>query len=531
MKKTYTINIAGSIFHIDDDAFEKLQRYLRLLNDHFSHVKAGQEILQDIEARCAELLSEKTANKIEVVTNEMVDELIARMGKPEDFVETEDEEGANDQTESSAFPDGAPIRRRLYRDGDHRVLGGVCSGLGAYFNVSVIALRLIFLVLFFAGAGSPFLIYIILWIVVPKAKTTIQRLEMRGKEANVSNIEKSIKEEVSEIGENYKRFKNSPAYEKGMSRMDRFGDVVGSILRVVLRVIVLIFGAILILGGIALLIMFVATFTLGYSMFDVNSFGHSWDSNFDLAGLLSNFVDPGSYAISLIALTLLIGIPVLSIIYMGTKLIFNYNTNNRAIGLGAFGTWMAALIVLIVVSVGQVKNFAKETNQTITQKIECTQCKTLYLEMADDLYETMIDNDVSLNNMKVATVKGKQILLGQPEFTIEKSQTDEFLLQIKKHSNGLNSAEAQKNVEDIEYSYNLKDSTLTFDPYFFLKEDAKWRNQEIKMILKVPEGKAVYLNEKLISIIYDIENIENMWDNDMVGKFWIMTPEGLTQKK
>jgi len=189
MKKTFTINISGSIFHIDEDAFEKLQRYLQMLNRHFGTALEGQEILQDIEARIAELLIDRTSNKVEVVTDLMVDEVIARMGKAEDFMEQGEQ-----QPSAATGPEGAPmagdqpIRRRLYRDGDNRILGGVCSGLGAYFNIDPVILRVIFVLAFFLGLGASLLIYIILWIVVPKAKTTAQRLEMRGKEATISNI-------------------------------------------------------------------------------------------------------------------------------------------------------------------------------------------------------------------------------------------------------------------------------------------------------------------------------------------------------
>ena len=176
MKKTFTINISGSIFHIDDDAFEKLQKYLHILNKHFNTAVEGQEILQDIEARIAELFIEKTNNKVEVITDAMVDEMIARMGKPEDFMEQE-EEPSKQKTEDNQPEQETKIRRRLYRDGESRVLGGVCSGLGAYFNIDPVILRIIFvLVLFMGGASVP--VYLILWIVVPKARTTARKLEM-----------------------------------------------------------------------------------------------------------------------------------------------------------------------------------------------------------------------------------------------------------------------------------------------------------------------------------------------------------------
>jgi len=515
MKKTFTINISGSVFHIDEDAFEKLQRYLQMLNRHFGTAVEGQEILQDIEARIAELLIDRTTNKVEVVTDQMVDEVIARMGKAEDFMESEDQEtSAKAGATTGAMPSDQPIRRRLYRD----------------FNIDMVILRVIFVVVFFLGVGSSLLLYIILWIVVPKAKTTAQRLEMRGKEATISNIEKSIREEVKEVGESYNKFMNSPDYDRGVSRMDRLGDVVGGTLRVVLRVIVLLFGAFLVIVGIASLIGFVTSMAVGHSFLHGGAWNFGWDSDINMANLVNHFVSPEAYTISIIAILLLVGIPILVLLFIGTKLLFRYKTNNRAIGLGTFGLWLLALITLIIVGVNQAGNFSKETSQTITQKVECNNCKTIYLNTNDDLYESLIDNDIHFDRMKVAEVNGKEKLLGHPRFTIEKSQTGEFLLQIKKRARGSNTLDAQNNLEQITYNFAQRDSTLQLDPYYFLNDNAKWRRQEVSMILKVPEGKSVFINEKMEAIIHDIENVNNMWDGDMVGKIWTMTPDGLALK-
>lgn len=530
MKKTFTINISGSIFHIDDDAFEKLQKYLHMLNRYFGAAIEGQEILQDIEARIAELLIEKTSNKVEVVTNEMVDEVIARMGKPEDFMEPGDED-TSEKAQEATPPEGEQkIRRRLYRDGESRVLGGVCSGMGAYFNLDVVILRVIFVIAFFLSAGAAMLVYIVLWIVVPKAKTTAQRLEMKGKEATVTNIAQSIKEEVNEVGESYNNFVNTKN-EKGVSRIDSFGDMVTSVLKVILRVVLLIFGAALIIGGIVSLIGFVTSMAIGNSFLHGAPWHFGWSSDVDMPALIGNFVSPGAYTISMVAISILVGIPILLILFIGTKLLFRYKTNNKLIGLGTFGLWLVALITLIVVSVSQIGNFAKQTSQTVTQKLDCSQYKTLYLETSDDLYESMIDDKISLDRMKIAVVNGKEKLLGHPRFTIEKSSTGEYLLLIRKRARGSDTEDAQKNVEVIEYNFAQKDSILKFEPYYFLKDNAKWREQEVSMILKVPEGKSVYLDKKMTDIIYDIENVENMWDDDMVGKTWTMTADGLALKQ
>ena len=530
MKKTFTINISGSIFHIDDDAFEKLQRYLQMLNRHFGTAEEGQEILQDIEARIAELFIEKTGNKVEVITDAMVDEVIVRMGKPEDFLEPDDENVSAKPQAEGAFQEGEQkLRRRLYRDGDSRVLGGVCSGMGAYFNIDVVILRILFVLSIFMG-GAGFLIYLVLWIVVPKAKTTAQKLEMKGKEATVFNIEKTIREDVNEVGENINRYKNTSATD-GNIRREHFGDVVTSIFRVVLRVSILIFGIILIIIGIGSLIGFIASIAVGGSFMHGGPWSFGLDSNINMTGLLHQFISPQAYFISLIAISILAGIPILMLLFVGTKLLFRYKTNNKIIGLGSFGLWLVALIVLIVIGVNQVGNFGKQTSQTITQKVDCVTCKTLYLETTDDLYSSMIEDHISLDRMKIAMVNGKEKMLGHPQFTIEKSSTGEYLLLVKKRARGSSTEDAQKNVEQIEYNFSQKDSTLRFDPYYFLKDDAKWREQEVSMILKVPEGKSVYLNKNLADIIYDIENTENMWDGDMIGKTWTMTPNGLALKQ
>jgi len=212
MKKTFTINISGSLFHIEEDAFEKLQDYLLRLNQYFSSQTGGQEILQDIEARIAELFQEKITEKQEAVTNDWVEEIMARMGKPEDFMDSEKKQSAEN---SSSELKGEKTRKRLYRDTENRILGGVCSGMSAYFNADPVIIRVLFVALVFLGVGISIVIYLILWIVVPKATTTAQRLEMRGEEPTIYNIQKTIQEEVKEVKESFVKINQSESVRKG----------------------------------------------------------------------------------------------------------------------------------------------------------------------------------------------------------------------------------------------------------------------------------------------------------------------------
>lgn len=211
MKKTLTINISGNVFHIEEDAYDHLQDYLQCLSKYFSSQPAGQEILSDIESRIAELFREKITENQEAVTNEWVNEVMAKMGKPEDFIESEALQG----NESATEPIGEKIKKRLYRDTENRVIGGVCSGMSVYFNTDPVLIRILFVILVFLGVGVSILVYLILWIVVPKATTTAQRLEMRGEEPTIYNIQKTIQQEVKEVKESFSRINQSASFKEG----------------------------------------------------------------------------------------------------------------------------------------------------------------------------------------------------------------------------------------------------------------------------------------------------------------------------
>ncbi len=525
MKKTFTINISGTVFHIEEDAYEVLQRYLVNLKNHFGTSEEGKEILADIESRIAEIFIEKSESKQAVVTIEMVNEAIAIMGSPEDF---NDEEEIESEEQAQATEE-AKRKRRLYRDPDHRVIGGVCGGMGAYFNMDPVVLRIIFAVLFFATFPAGLIAYIVLWIAVPKAKNTAQRLEMRGQEATVKNIEKSIKEEMSDVKERFKKFKESETFDKGKRNMEAAGDATYSLLKVLLRVTVIVIGVFLIISGFLGLLGFVLTSVVGHSF--ISDWPMVWSPDVQVPGFMSHFVEPGVFTLGMILIGILVGIPLLAMLYVGTKLVFRYKSNNTAIGLTMVGVWLVALVTLLAVSVGQVGNYKNRSSFTETKTIPCDSCQTLYLNLGEDKYENYAREDFNIDNMKMAVVDGEEVLLGQVKLDVERSGNDEFAILVKKTSRGKTRELAKESSENIIYNYSQKDSTLSFDPYFILAKDEKWRGQEIYITVKVPEGKAIFLNDNMVKIINDIENVSNTWDGDMVGKTWIMKPEGLTLKE
>ncbi len=194
MKKTLNINIRGIVFNIDEDAYQKLNNYLAEINRYYKNKPGYEDIVNDIENRIVELFQEKVDNKKQVITITDVEDIIGILGHPTDF-ERELQDDAPPMGNQRSYSGGG---KRLFRDPDNRVIGGVCSGLGHYFRTDPVWFRLAFvLAVIFAGTGI--LLYLILWIVLPPARTTTDRLNMQGEPINISNIEKSVKEEMHEV--------------------------------------------------------------------------------------------------------------------------------------------------------------------------------------------------------------------------------------------------------------------------------------------------------------------------------------------
>ncbi|MCF8349330.1 MAG: PspC domain-containing protein [Bacteroidales bacterium] len=194
MKSTVSINIQGVVFHADEATHQLLSDYLSSIRAHFERKGNGDEIVNDIEMRIVELLAQRVDQSTRMIDKQDVEDVMGLMGTPSDF---DNEESRNESKRVLHYP----RRKRLYRDIDHRMIGGVCSGLGAYFRLDPTLFRLIFVVATVSGL-SPFL-YIILWIVVPPARTIADKLEMYGEPVNISNIEKAIREEVGNLRDRF----------------------------------------------------------------------------------------------------------------------------------------------------------------------------------------------------------------------------------------------------------------------------------------------------------------------------------------
>ena len=195
MKITVSINLGGYSFNIDEDAYAELKMYLKNLELHFAGEESSAEILSDIETRMAELFRGKLNNYKQVINIEDVRDGISVLGTPEDISDGEPT-SPGEKFSTRGY-------HRMYRDPDNRVIGGVCAGIGAYWNIDPVIVRIIFIALALAG-GVGVMVYLILYIVLPEAKTTAQKIEMKGAPVNIHNIKEAVKKEFDSVRKNMK---------------------------------------------------------------------------------------------------------------------------------------------------------------------------------------------------------------------------------------------------------------------------------------------------------------------------------------
>lgn len=198
MKKTLTVNLGGTVYHIDEDAYILLDNYLNNLRYHFRKEEGADEIVRDMEARIAELFDEALRGGLQVITIKEVEEVIARMGKPEELNDGEEENAS--ASGEKAYSESTGTSRRLFRNPDDRVLGGVVSGLAAYFGWDVTWTRIVFILAGFLIHGL-ILAYLLAWIIIPLAQTATEKLQMRGEPINVENIGRTVTDGFEKVND------------------------------------------------------------------------------------------------------------------------------------------------------------------------------------------------------------------------------------------------------------------------------------------------------------------------------------------
>ncbi len=514
MNKTVNINLAGTFFHIDEDAYLKLQRYLEAIKRSFTDSQGRSEIISDIEARIAELFAERIQNEKQVVGVKLVDEVITIMGQPEDYLV--DDEIFEDEPQPRQRQSTRPSKK-LYRDTDNSYIGGVAAGLSHYLGIESIWTRLIWLIFAIGSGGTFIVIYLIFWALVPEAQTTAEKLTMTGDAVNISNIEKKIKDGIDTVSETVRNVdlkKHGDKLKEGFdsvsdnisdtvksvdfqkqgnrlkSSSQTFFDSIGSILMFFLKVMAKFIGIILIIVGISTLIaLIVALFTVGLT--DAVHF-----PGMDLIDA-SNAANIPIWLISML-IFFAIGIPFFFVFYLGLKILVN---NLKSIGNVAkftlLGLWLMAIIGLVITGVKQATEQAYDTSFTqVEETINMTSGDTLKLKMiSHDDYNKYMDK--YYHNYKISRNDNNNNIISTTDIRLMvKSTTDSMAsIKIKGFARGSSYDLARERAQNINYDYAIIGNELRLNSYLTTDAINKFSDQHIEVILYLPEGTIFYADD------------------------------------
>lgn len=506
MNKTVNANIGGIVFTIDENAYQKLHRYLDKLRQYFKETNVSTEIIEDIEARIAEILQSRLDGKRSIVNEADVDAVIEVMGKPEDFEDV----GAEEEAKAKSGTESIYVGRRFFRNPDDRVVGGVASGLGAYFNVDPVWFRLLFaLSIIFWGTGV--LIYIILWIILPEANTTTEKMQMRGEPINISNIEKSVREQLDEVGQRVKgfakeNFSDSDRVKQASDSLRNGANTVSTGLSQVLRFAGKLLGIFAIIIGLVILgSLLLAIFTTGTAF------------SISLPFLNDVIFSSSSQALLLSSGVILVTIvPIIWFITAIVLALLKVKQNRKWVHLSFLGLFLVSLGLTISGGIWLGTDF--KTNGVVSEK------QILDDYTGDSLMIALTDDDHLWENEGHFIVRGEEALhiqysgmnmnIDSLHFTDIEVRTipgtdSVYVISTYYYARGNTRLEARNRARDIDYKYELVGNELRLDPVFQIG-DHPWRNQHVKMIVRVPEGKSAIIDPQL----EEFEDRHINWDWD-----------------
>ncbi len=582
MKQVININFQGRVVPIEVTAFELLKNYTESLNRHFANEEGKEEIINDIESRIGELFQEKITKGATCITDDDVNAIIKNMGRPEEFETMDDSQSqsssyaAREEQSTNNFTNTSTGHKRLFRDENDKVLGGVCSGLANYFNIDVVIARIIFVVLLFSGVGFltyiimwiavpssattqiggtrkklfrdpdekllagvcsgignyfginawiprvlfllPFLsfisrwghwggmwdfgdvlrftfsptsliVYIILWIVIPEASTTSEKLEMKGEKVDMNSIKASVMEEMKGVGKKAEKFgKEASAMVtdkanmvagdvKNFTRRNRGG--LGNVIAMIAKIF-----AYFIIGCVCLALV-VALFALAIASIGLFP--------------LKDFLIGGDYQNALAWGTLIffIAVPIIGIITWVIRKIARSKSNGKMLGFSFGAMWVIGWIcfICLIASISQEfryssKNPAEQEialNNPTIDKLEITSKSPLYKYnrsryLRFEPFEGIQEDTAVVKNVDVRIVK---------------AMNDSFKVTIIRTATGSSRNIAENNAAKIEYSGVQKDSIMLMDKGIGINKTDKFRNQRVMITIYVPVGKRIKIDRSV----------------------------------
>lgn len=479
MIKTFNINLAGQIFNINEDAYEQLSAYFNSLRAFYANESDKDEIIRDIEARFAELFLAKGKNYI--VTKEDATTVINLMGNPQEFDEENSQNNSNNTSNNNSNTKTEFTNqvggKKLYRDFDNGLITGVCAGLSAYFGINdAIWLRLLFIGLTIIGFGSPIIVYIVLSLIMPKAETAAQKLEMKGEPINLSNIVKNINEEQIDVKS--KGFFNRIIAFFGAGIMLFFK----ALLWIGIACAILI-GSIVIISLLITLVVISCLALFGIPVANTYFFTNTSDGWFFGIGALLACIIPIIFSI-------------LAIVHVLSKTLkpLNKKTLFPLLGLFLFG------ILLLNISGYNAKKLVQEKKKIIQSYPlnYAYQSDTLQIAMNPEIQDEDYDN-ININGVSdlLEFVSDHEDNLFPVEIEVYPSRNDSFFVVKEYAANGKDMKDAVINATSFKHNIRQVNNKLLIDPYIqFDDNKIKYRNQKLKIKVYVPEGKVIRWDER-----------------------------------
>jgi phage shock protein PspC (stress-responsive transcriptional regulator) len=520
MNKTISINIAGFVFNIEEQAYEKLSRYLESIKSNFKNESDCQEIMDDIEARIAELFQENLSEQKEVIVDTDVEGVISVMGNPEDYISEETADNFNEQQEASPNDNKPsnrprPVRhKRMYRDEKGGSIGGVSTGLGWYFGIDPVLLKIAFVLMTLLG-GSGILIYIILWIVIPDAKSTAEILEMQGEPVTLGSIKDHVKTVKDDLkgGARQGKTKVKSVVNKGVTAGSKLATTFLKIM-----------GGFFIIGGIA------ALFVLSIILFGDTGLLPivGTEQIEDLPTMLQLVYPAGRGNLVFISILLAALIPILAGIFLGTKLLFDIKGKFKKVSLAASIIWFLAVGSLVITGIELGMNFRNEAEIDYEVPVEIDSLNTLFVDVQeDDIFSNFIEYNQVWNYSELISVRDDKVYLGYPELNIlEKADSGNFEVILYKSSHAHYNKEAIYKAEGIQYTMNSTPNRLELAPYFVIEQKDKMRGQHLMIEIHVPIGKKVKFGPNIDRILVGISDDEFRHNESFANTIWTVDDAG-----
>lgn len=487
MNKIISANINGFVFSIDEAAYDKLKTYL----ENMRRKVDNYEVMMDIENRIAELFDYKIKNGKQAIFDQDVEDIIAQIGSPEEMSneETDNQENKQEKQEASTSQSNRKKYRRLYRNDDDKVVGGVCSGVAAYFNIDPFYVRMAFIGMFLLF-GSGILLYLIMMVIIPKAMTPAEKLEMMGEPVDFNNLSKTIEKDIRDAVDRYR-----PGVKTGFERF----------LEILVK-----FGAVALI--IFLLFVFIPTglgiFTaIGASFWALPVLG-SYMFTTELEGF-----------VILIGLLFFFVIPIVGGCIKILRILFKRPPLPKAITVSMTVIWFIGFCMVAYSTYNIGMNFSKTHSVSQTDTLNVRSESRLIIRATSDEDQTRFyrndedgDRHLEIHSEEDLRASLDQEIRKNLKLQIIRGYGQYPVIKVIKRSMGRSKADATEKALAIHYRYEIKDSLLTLDRYFQTDKEELWRNQNVKIVLEVPESMRILIDNSCKGLM-DNKDFSD-WDED-----------------